>query len=65
MQANEVAIFIQGSKTDIFNRREYRNHFENIPVDDSTRCCVVEAVKFYVKHFPDKCSTKVKPMDLS
>jgi len=54
MQADEVAICIQGSKTDIFNRGEYRNHFEHIPSDDSTRLCVVEAVKVYVKHFPDK-----------
>ena len=52
--ADEVAIGTQGSKTDIFISGEYRNHFENIPVDDSTHVCVDEAVKFYVKHFPNK-----------
>ena len=30
MHADEVAICIQGSKTDIFNRGEYRNDFENM-----------------------------------
>ena len=54
MQANEVAIRIQSSKTDIFNRGEYRNNFDHFLTDDSIRLCVVEAVKHYVRHFPDK-----------
>ena len=54
MLADEVALCIQGSKTDIFSRGEYRNHFENLPADPATRLCVVEAVKFYIKHFPPK-----------
>ena len=52
-KADEVAICIQGSKTDIFNRGQNRNHFINLDEDPESRLCVVEAIVNLCKFRPD------------
>ena len=51
-QADEVSLCIQGSKTDIFNRGQYRNHFINLEGSIDSRLCVVEAVVNLCKFRP-------------
>ena len=52
--ADEVRITIQGSKTDIYNRGEHRNHFANLGTPFGERLCVVEACIFLCAHDPAK-----------
>jgi len=52
--ADEVRIEVQGSKTDIYNRGEYRNHFANFDTSHGTRLCVVEAMIILCSHYPSK-----------
>jgi len=52
--ADEVRIEVQGSKTDIYNRGEYRNHFANFDISHGTRLCVVEALIILCSHYPSK-----------
>ena len=52
--ADEVKVEIQGSKTDIYNRGEHRNHFVSQVVSHGARLCVVEAIIILCSHFPDR-----------
>ena len=66
LDADEVLIVIQGSKTDVYNRGEARNHFA---INAASRglgrandegqiappeLCVVEALKILWRHFPQR-----------
>ena len=54
-QADEVVVTIQGSKTDIYNRGETRNHFRaSNPDGTADKLCVVRAVELLYFHFPDR-----------
>lgn len=46
--ADEVVLTIRGSKTDVYNRGETRNHFKG----DDPRLCVVRAVVALYEHHP-------------
>ena len=51
-QADEVRLLVAGSKTDIYNRGESRNHFVNHDLAYGQRLCVVEAIILFYKHAP-------------
>ena len=53
-KADEVSLTIQGSKTDIYNKGESRNHFKTLDCSWDENLCVVEAVVALAKHFPNK-----------
>ena len=53
-KADELKVEIQGSKTDIYNRGEHRNHFASHIVSHGARLCVVEAMIILCSHFPDR-----------
>ena len=52
--ADEVRITIQGSKTDIYNKGEHRNHFANFSTMFEERLCVVEACILLCAHDPSR-----------
>ena len=49
-QADEVRIEVQGSKTDVYNKGEFRNHFSNDKPNFGERFCVVEAIIILFAH---------------
>ena len=52
---DEVHITIQGSKTDIYNQGQSRNHFRVQNGDGSLGdLCVVQALQWFFMHFPDR-----------
>ena len=48
-EADEVTILARGSKTDIYNRGQVRNHFRT-----SETVCVVKAMVQLFRHFPQR-----------
>jgi integrase len=66
LEADEVMIVIRGSKTDVYNRGEARNHFARNESDQGQRradglggfcppdLCVVSALKILWRHFPQR-----------
>ena len=50
--ADEIRLVVAGSKTDIYNRGETRNHFANHEITYGQRLCVVEALAILYKHAP-------------
>ena len=54
-QADEVVVTIQGSKTDVYNKGETRNHFKvAATLEDPNPLCVVRAVELLFHHFPQR-----------
>ena len=53
-QADELILHIRGSKTDQYNRGEWRNHFRRKTDDGNERLCVVEALAAYERHNPQR-----------
>lgn len=48
-EADEVTLLVRGSKTDIYNRGQMRNHFRT-----NERVCVVKAAIQLFQHFPQR-----------
>lgn len=48
-EADEVTILVRGSKTDIYNRGQVRNHFRTSEI-----VCVVKAMVQLFRHFPQR-----------
>jgi len=53
-EADEVRLEIQGSKTDIYNKGEFRNHFLSTVEKDGELLCVVDAVINLCAHCPSR-----------
>lgn len=48
-EADEVTVLVRGSKTDIYNRGQVRNHFKT-----TEKVCVVKAMIQLYRHFPQR-----------
>ena len=53
--ADEVAIRIRGSKTDQYNRGEWRNHFRVAGEESEEKLCVLQALTWYERWARDRC----------